>query len=85
LVITRTKSDSRFISAKRLGDHTYLLQKLSDSAPSFAEEGMVMTFLDRENLAGVFSDFPSMTLDRITVTSEGGQFINDNWHISLVK
>jgi|GEM_PF-338721 len=85
LVVTRTPEDSRCLSAERVGEHTFRLGSLPEGAPSNVEEAMTMTFLDHAAVRRSFADFESVSIDRITMTSGGGSFVDDDWIVCAAR
>jgi ubiquinone/menaquinone biosynthesis C-methylase UbiE len=85
LVITRTKEDSRTLNAKKVDACTYRLNEIVEGAPSEVEAGMVMTFLDLSDVETIYQVFSAIIIDRCTVTSNNGKFVDDDWLVQVVK
>jgi hypothetical protein len=49
------------------------------------EEAMTMTFLDHAAVRRSFADFESVSIDRITMTSGGGSFVDDDWIVCAAR
>ena len=56
-----------------------------EGGPSTVESGMLMTPLDHAGVKEVYSDFNRLEIDRMTVTSANGTFIDDDWIVKVVK
>jgi SAM-dependent methyltransferase len=84
-IVTRTVDDSRAVQAQKLDANTYRLKDLDSTAPSDAESGMLMTMLSLQGVTNVFSDFSGINIDRCTISSNNGKFIDDDWYVNVVK
>lgn len=85
LVVTRTRKDSRCDKTRRIARATYVLPEFNATAPSRAEDGMIMTFVGKREIQLAFGGFSSITIDRSTITSGGGVFVDDDWYIFAVR
>jgi SAM-dependent methyltransferase len=84
-VVTRSTDDSRCDAARKLGPCTYEVPVLGAGAASRVEEGMQMTFVGRDEVRSAFAAFEQLVIDRSSITSGGGSFTDDDWHIFAVK
>lgn len=87
LVMTRTTRDSRVQHAEKLGRSTYRIGSIGGGVPASyqVETGMIMTFLDEKEARDMFADFSKVLVDRMTMTTSGGIFANDDWYIHVEK
>ena len=84
-IVTRTADDSRAVQAEKIDAHTYILNKLDSFAPSDSESGMLMTMLGLQEVSDVFGGFCDVNIDRCTMTSHNGKFVDDDWYVYVVK
>lgn len=85
LVITRSTADLRCDARHRIGPCTYRVPDLNEHAPSNVETGMIMTFLERQDIEPAFAAFRELAVERLTMTSGNGAFVDDDWYIQVVK
>ncbi len=76
LVVTRGTGDCRYGQGRQIDRHTFVLETGATN-----EAGMVMTFLDRDDIDRLFADWASVTVDRVQHTDGGGATVNDDWVI----
>ncbi|MSP16345.1 MAG: class I SAM-dependent methyltransferase [Myxococcales bacterium] len=84
-VMTRSTEDSRFRGAEPLGHRTFRLRDLGDGAPSSAESGMLMSAMTRDDAHELFGAFGEVVVNRSTIESAEGAFIDDDWHIHATR
>jgi SAM-dependent methyltransferase len=76
LVVTRGTDDGRYGQGIEVGRHTFVLDTGDTN-----EAGMVMTFLDRDDIDRVFRSWSAVLVDRVHHTDRGGTVVNDDWVI----
>lgn len=76
LVVTRGTGDGRYGQGREVGRHSFVLE--SDDTN---EAGMVMTFLDRDDIDRLFADWSAVKVDHVHHTDGGGTVVNDDWVI----
>jgi SAM-dependent methyltransferase len=79
LVVTRGTEDGRYGTGPEIHRHTFVLDQDATN-----EAGMVMTFLDRDDVDRVFSAWCQVQVDRVHHTDGGGTVVNDDWVIEAV-
>lgn len=80
LVVTRGTGDGRYGHGREVDRHTFVID------PGYTNEaGMVMTFLDREDIDRVFAEWSAVQVDHIHHTDGGGSVVNDDWVIEVTK
>jgi SAM-dependent methyltransferase len=75
-VVTRTTDDHRAGAGREVEPGTFVLDIEETSEP-----GMLMHFLDRDDVTEVFQRFSELVVDRIDFTSGGGAVQNSDWVI----
>ncbi len=76
LVVTRGTGDTRYGQGREVDRHAFVLE--SDDTN---EAGMVMTFLDRDDIDRVWRSWASVQVDHVHHTDGGGTVVNDDWVI----
>lgn len=84
-VMVRSDADSRCRGAERMDRWSYRVGPLESGAYWGAEVGMILTFLDRDALEECFAEFSEVVIDRSTITTHNGRFVDDDWLIQLRK
>ena len=78
LVVTRGTGDGRYGHGREIDRHTFIID------PGYTNEsGMVMTFLDRDDIDRVFAAWSAVQVDHIHHTDGGGAVVNDDWVIEV--
>jgi len=84
-VMVRSDADSRCRGAEHVDRWSYRVGTLESGAYWGAEVGMMLTFLDRGALEECFAEFSEVVIDRSTITTRNGRFVDDDWLIQLRK
>jgi SAM-dependent methyltransferase len=84
-VMVKSDADSRCCRAERVDRWSYRVGVPESGASWGSEVGMVLTLLDRGALQDCFADFSEAVIDRSTVTTCNGRFVDDEWLIQLRK
>ena len=83
LCVVRSVSDSRCLSAQRVGDCCWHIRSMREGAPSDMEAGMNMLFFDRADIDRLFGGFRSVTAARMTYSEDG--FTDDDWVVLALR
>lgn len=84
-VMVKSDADSRCCGAGRVDRWTYRVEVPESGATWGSEAGMVLTILDKHDLQECFSRFSEIVIDRSTITTRNGRFVDDEWLIQLRK
>ncbi len=84
-VMVRSDAASRCRGAELVDRWSYRVGPLESGAYWAAEVGMVLTFLDRSSLEECFEEFSEVVIDRSSITTRNGRFVDDDWLIQLRK
>jgi SAM-dependent methyltransferase len=84
-VMVKSDADSRRIEATQTGPYSYRIGEPKDGAYWAAEAGLVLVLMDRAALQECFALFSDVSIDRSSVTSSNGRFVDDEWLIQLRK
>lgn len=84
-VMIKSDSDSRRWGAAQVDRWSYRVGSPEKGGSWGAETGMILTLLDRGALEECFAEFSEVEIDRSTVTSCNGRFVDDEWLIQLRK
>ncbi len=79
-VFTRTKSDYRFGRGKKVEKNTFILN-IKDTN----EKGMMMHFLDKNEIKEIFSSFDDIILEKTETTFSNLKKKNSDWLIKVKK
>jgi len=85
LVMVKSDADSRCRGAERVDCCSYRVAEPEHGAFWGSEVGMVLTLLDKDALRECFAGFSETIIDRSTVTTGNGRFIDDDWLIQVRK
>lgn len=78
LVVTRTADDSRRFIDEPIDMHTQRLH-------TGDEKGMLINFLDSEDVRRVYKDFSKMQIDKTETSRDGGTWLDSDWLLRLTK
>ena len=84
-VLIKSDADSRCCKDNQIDHWSYRIETPPSGAYWAAEVGMTLTLLDRNALQECFTAFSEIVIDRSTVTSCNGRFVDDEWLIHLRK
>lgn len=84
-VMVKSDADSRCCGAERVDRWSYRVGVPENGASWGSEVGLTLTLLDRDALQECFTEFSEVMIDRSTVTSCNGRFVDDEWLIQLRK
>ena len=84
-VMVKSDADSRCRRAERVDRRSYRVRTLESGAYWGSEVGLVLTLLDSDELQECFIEFSEVVIDRSTVSSCNGRFVDDEWLIQLRK
>lgn len=84
-ILMKSDADSRCLGGERIDPYSYRVGPAENGAGWASEVGMILTLLDRNTLEECFTDFSGVAVDRSTVTTCNGHFIDDEWLIELEK
>lgn len=84
-VMVKSDADSRCCGAECVGRWSYRVGVPKSGAYWGSEVGMVLTLLDREALQECFAEFSEIMIDRSTITTCNGHFVDDEWLVQLRK
>ena len=84
-VMVRSDADSRCKDAELVDRWTYKVPPLKSGAYWSAEIGMDMIFLDQDAIGECFAGFSEIVVDRSSITTCNGKFVDDDWLIQLRK
>ena len=79
-ILVTTKDDYRFGKGKQIDSNTYILNIIDTG-----EVGMILNFLDREEIHDLFSHFKKITIGKSDVTSINSDRKDSHWIIYLEK
>ena len=79
-ILTTTKDDYRFGKGKQIDSNTYILNIIDTG-----EIGMILNFLDREEIHDLFIHFKKITIGKSEVTSINSDRKDSHWIIYLEK
>ena len=86
LVIVRSLEDYRFMSGEKTDErHTVRIAETAKNRSAASENGMLMHFFDREELAGLFADFHDVTIDEQIITHDDGAYRDDDYVLTASK
>ena len=84
-VMVKSDADSRCRGAERVDRWSYRIGMPDGGASWGSETGMVLTLLGKDALQQCFADFSELTIDRSSITSGNGRFVEDEWLVQLKK
>lgn len=84
-VMVKSDADSRCLGAELVDRWSYRVGTPESGASWGSEVGLVLTLLDRDAMEECFAEFSEIVIDRSTVTSCNGRFVDDEWLIQLGK
>lgn len=84
-VVVKSDADSRCRSGSRIDHRSYRVEAAESGGMWASEVGMALTMLNKHTLHECFAQFPEIVIDRSTVTTCNGRFVDDEWLVQLRK
>lgn len=83
-LMMRSDRDWRVQRAKKVGPNAFRMDDL-DGTPAASEQGLTMNLPDRDALLSLLADFAEVQIDSDEWSTNGGAFVNHDWHAVAVR
>lgn len=88
LILIRSTDDYRCKSSSAVPTEersTFIVHEGDASRSASCGDGMLMHFFEKEEIQGLFRDFSSIVIDRITITHDNETYADDDYLVTCTK